>query len=90
MRKRRRLHHSRANETRGAASALAHNTDQISPSDLANVSTVALLRLKSSLSLCSPEMRERDVLGGDERQQFNRLVANRRREQDIKVRNAGK
>jgi hypothetical protein len=30
-------------------------------------------------------MRERDVLGGDERQHFNRMVANRRREQDIKV-----
>jgi hypothetical protein len=33
----------------------------------------------------SPEMRERDMLGGDERQQFNRLVAARKREQDIKV-----
>ena len=33
----------------------------------------------------SPEMRERDVLGGDERHQFNRLVAARKREQDIKV-----
>jgi hypothetical protein len=37
--------------------------------------------------LClSPEMRERDVLGGDERQLYNRMVANRKREQDIKVR----
>jgi hypothetical protein len=30
-------------------------------------------------------MRDRDVLGGDERQHFNRLVAARKREQDIKV-----
>ena len=33
----------------------------------------------------SPEMRDRDVLGGDERHQFSRLVAARKREQDIKV-----
>jgi hypothetical protein len=30
-------------------------------------------------------MRDRDVLGGDERQQFSRMVAAKKREQDIKV-----